>query len=58
VNAVKLATSPATIATGLRPPPVALPANTIGRTGRTHGEIAVTIPATNAIARSRTTIRS
>ena len=49
VKAVKLATSPATIAKGRRGPPEALPAKTIGRTGRTHGLIAVTMPATKAM---------
>ena len=50
VKAVKLATRPATMAYGRRASPLALPAKTIGSTGRTQGEIAVTIPATNAIA--------
>ena len=49
VNAVKLTTSPATIANGRRSPPAAPPAKTIGSTGSTHGLIAVTIPATKAI---------
>lgn len=49
VNAVKLTTSPATITRGRLAEPLVLPAKMIGRTGRTHGEIAVTMPATNAM---------
>ena len=49
VKAVKLAMSPAMIANGLRRPPVAPPAKTIGRTGSTHGEIAVMKPAARPI---------
>jgi hypothetical protein len=45
VNAVKLTISPAMIANGLRRLPVAPPAKMIGRTGSTHGEIAVMKPA-------------
>jgi hypothetical protein len=41
------------IAYGRRLPPLAPPANRIGSTGNTHGEIAVTIPAPKAIDRSR-----
>src|SRR5262249_37418355 len=52
----KLATSPPTIARGRRRPPLAEPARRIGSTGSTHGEIAVTTPATNPIP-SRTSIR-
>ena len=52
VKTVKLTTSPAMMANGLRGPPVAPPASTIGSTGRTHGETAVTIPATKATPRS------
>ena len=48
MKTVKLTTMPVTIASGRRP--VAPPARTIGSTGSTHGESAVTIPATNPIA--------
>jgi hypothetical protein len=58
VKSVKLQTSPATIAYGRRRSPVAPPAKTMGSTGRTQGEIAVTMPATNATPMSRPTIRS
>jgi hypothetical protein len=51
VKTVKLATRPPTIAYGLRFPPVAPPASTIGNTGSTQGETAVTTPATKATAR-------
>jgi hypothetical protein len=54
VKTEKLATSPAMIAYGRRPLPVAPPARTIGSTGRTQGEIAVMMPARKAIP-SRTT---
>ena len=49
VKTLKLATSPAMIRSGLRPE--APPASRIGSTGRTHGEIAVTTPATKPMAR-------
>ena len=45
VNAEKLTTRPATIANGFLRPPVAPPAKMIGRTGSTHGEMAVMNPA-------------
>ncbi len=51
VKIVKLTTSPATIAYGCRSFPVVPPARITGSTGSTHGESAVTIPATNATAR-------
>jgi hypothetical protein len=56
VKAVKLRTSPAMIANGFLRPPVAPPANTIGRTGSTQGEIAVMNPAASPIP-IRTSIR-
>jgi hypothetical protein len=56
VKALKLAISPAMIAYGRRPPPVAPPAKRMGSTGRTQGEIAVTKPAANP-TRSRTITR-
>src|SRR4051794_36207851 len=56
VKLVNPTTSPATIRSGLRP--LAPPASRIGRTGSTHGEIAVTIPARRPIQiRNSTTSR-
>ena len=55
VKSVKLQTSPATIAYGRLLSSLAPPANTIGSTGRTQGESAVTMPATNATPMSRPT---
>ena len=51
-NSVKLATRPAMIRSGRRP--LAPPASTIGRTGRTHGDSAVTSPATKPTPSSTT----
>ncbi len=50
VNAVNETTRPAITAYGRRLPPPLPPASTTGSTGSTHGESAVTIPATNATA--------
>src|ERR1700722_13725100 len=45
---VKVTASPRTIPSGRRRPPTALADSTAGRTGSTHGVIAVPAPATNA----------
>ena len=49
VKTVKLTTTPATMRSGFRPE--APPARRIGSTGSTHGEIAVTMPATKPMPR-------
>jgi hypothetical protein len=49
-EAKKVRQSPAMIAWGRRPPPLALPAKTIGSTGYAHGEIAVIAPTRKAVA--------
>ena len=54
MNTVKLATSPATMRSGLRPDAPA--ARRIGSTGSTHGDTAVTTPARKPMA-SRISIR-
>ena len=55
IETTNVVSRPAMIANGRRRPPLAPPARTMGRTGSTHGEIAVITPARNAIP-SRTSI--
>ena len=50
---VCVSVSPATMPSGRRRPPVPLADSSAGRTGSTHGVIAVAAPATNAKASRR-----
>ena len=53
VNSTNEATNPMAMPLTRRAPPPAEPATTTGRAGSTHGDSAVTSPATNATATGR-----
>jgi len=56
VKATNETTKPTAMPVTRRAPPPAEPASTTGTAGRTHGESAVTTPATNATTIRRATI--